>query len=142
MSRSTTHILQMIQKVDSHCVPTHPKKKRLTATMEPFDLPPERNLEVCLLSTPFLDIVCDIYINISAYIQFRLGHSSTSGIACKFKPLNHPHVLRVTLTRGVWTNIFLKLVSLLPLTIQRIARTIWPAYFLPDVIVVKKLKPD
>ncbi len=77
----------------------------------------------------------------SAYLQFRLGYSGASGLACTFKPLNHPHVLRVTLTRDVWTMIFLKLVSLLPLVTQRMARTTWPAYFLPDVVVVKKLKP-
>ncbi len=76
----------------------------------------------------------------SAYLQFRLGYSGASGIARKFKPLNHPHVLRVTLARDAWTTIFLKLVSLLPLAIQRVARAIWPAYFLPDVVVVKKLK--
>ncbi len=63
-------------------------------------------------------------------------------MTCTLKPLNHPHVLRVTLTHGIWTNIFLKLVSLLPLAIQRMARAIWPAYFLPDVVVVKKLKPQ
>ncbi len=61
-------------------------------------------------------------------------------MARKFKPLNHPHVLHVVLVRGVWTRIFLKLISLLPLAIQHFARTTWPVYFLPDVVVVKKLK--
>lgn len=52
-----------------------------------------------------------------AHLQFRLGYSSASGMARRFKPLNHPHVLRVTLARGVWTNMFRRLVSLLPLAV-------------------------
>ncbi len=75
-------------------------------------------------------------------LQFRLGHSSASGVARAIEPDYHPHVLRVTLVRGAWINIFLKIVSLLPLAIQAFARTVWPAFFLPDVVVVKKLKPD
>ncbi len=75
------------------------------------------------------------------YLQFRLGYSSASGVARVLEPVYHPHVFCVTLIRGVWTNIFLRAVSLLPLSIQGIARTVWPAYFLPDVVVLKKLKP-
>ncbi len=123
-------------------MPIHLKKKRLTSAMDITESSLEHNLKVCPLFLPhFLNIVHDVYINISAYIQFQLGYSSASGMTRTIKPLNHPHVLHVTLTRGIWTNVFFKLILLLPLAIQRIARATWPAYFLPDVVVVKKLKP-
>ncbi len=63
-------------------------------------------------------------------------------MARELEPDYHPYVFRVTLIRDAWTNVFLKVVSWLPFALQTIVRTTWPVYFLPDVVILKKLKPD
>ncbi len=74
-------------------------------------------------------------------LQFRLGYSGASGIAYEIDPDHHPHVFRVAL-HSVWTSIFIRVVSWLPVAIQSITHTLWPAYFLPDIVVLKKCKPN
>ncbi len=41
----------------------------------------------------------------------------------------------------MWCHFVLTFSPWLPLAIQKMVRSFWPAYFLPDVVILKKLKP-
>lgn len=73
-------------------------------------------------------------------IQFRLGHSivSATGTANDSKHLNVVHLL---IHRGHFERMLIVLILWLPIFIQTIIATIFPGLFLPDRVVLKKVKP-
>lgn len=74
-------------------------------------------------------------------VQFRLGLSSLSATGTFFD-YEHRHVLRVTIIRSLFDRVLIAILLLLPLMLQTFIKKIWPGYFLPATVVLKKLKPD
>ncbi len=54
---------------------------------------------------------------------------------------NFPHVLRLTIIRDGWYRFLFPLLLLLPTMFRNRIKRIWPGYFLPAQVVLKKLKP-
>lgn len=79
-------------------------------------------------------------------VQFRLGLFSINARAELFAP-RFPHVIKATLQRSAFHNWLQRFVQWLPGPAQRLVRTaiqaLWPAFGLPDCVVLKKLeKPE
>ncbi|KAH8663751.1 hypothetical protein BGZ61DRAFT_431711 [Ilyonectria robusta] len=74
-------------------------------------------------------------------VQFRLGLSNLSATGTFFD-YEHRHVLRVTIVRSLFDRVLIAILLLLPLILQSFFKKIWPGYFLPSTVVLKKLKPD
>lgn len=74
-------------------------------------------------------------------VQFWLGLNRVSATGTFFD-YEHRHVLRLTIIRNSFDRILIAILLLLPLMIQSFVKNIWPGYFLPSTVVLKKLKPD
>lgn len=78
--------------------------------------------------------------NLPAYqFQFRLRWSSVSAIG---SPVDHEHshVLRTTIKRDRYERALMAVLGPMPLPIKNIIRHFWPGLFLPDKVIVKKMK--
>ncbi|KAL1842748.1 hypothetical protein VTK73DRAFT_3048 [Phialemonium thermophilum] len=75
-------------------------------------------------------------------VQFRLGRSTVSAAAEAPYDGEHPHVFRVTVLRGVWERRFAAFLSKLPGRVRAWIRGMWPGWFLPATVVLKKWKRD
>ena len=73
--------------------------------------------------------------------QFRLGRSTVSAVAEAPYDLEHQHVLRLTILRGIWQRRLVAFVCKLPSSVQTFIKKTWPGWFLPATVVLKKLKP-
>lgn len=54
----------------------------------------------------------------------------------------HPNVLRLTILRSSFDQAVISILLALPYSLQNLARTLVPGYFLPPRIVLKKIKPE
>ncbi|RSM00377.1 hypothetical protein CDV31_011827 [Fusarium ambrosium] len=76
----------------------------------------------------------------SLLVKFRLGWSTVSAIGNQ-NDSYHPNVLRLSIIRSSFDHSVIALFRRLPLVIQSLVKSVFPSYFLPSRIVIKKLKP-
>ncbi|POR36346.1 hypothetical protein TPAR_03457 [Tolypocladium paradoxum] len=74
-------------------------------------------------------------------VKFRLGYSTVSAIG-DWNDSEHPNVLRLSILRNSFDHAIISFLPRLPLAIQTLVRSIFPGYFLPSRIILKKLKPN
>lgn len=86
---------------------------------------------------------CDDGAQYPRMVQFRLGLNTVRATAELIDPFYY-HVTKLNIHRSPWQRFVSKrLLPSLPAVCQRLITRWWPAYALPDCIVMKKLqKPD
>ncbi|KAJ4160351.1 hypothetical protein NW754_003476 [Fusarium falciforme] len=72
-------------------------------------------------------------------IKFRFGHSIVSAIG-EPNDRKHPNVLRLSILRSPFERTLLTLLLRLPILLQAPIATLFPGFFLPDRVVLKKAK--
>ncbi|KAL2676457.1 hypothetical protein Neosp_010215 [[Neocosmospora] mangrovei] len=71
-----------------------------------------------------------------------LFHGHTVFAAGDWSDRKHPNVLRLTIIRSSFDQAIISILLALPYTFQNFAQALFPAYFLPSRIVLKKMKPE
>ncbi|EEU37975.1 uncharacterized protein NECHADRAFT_84330 [Fusarium vanettenii 77-13-4] len=74
-------------------------------------------------------------------VKFRF-HGNTVLAAGDWSDREHPNVLRLTIIRSSFDQAIISILLALPYTFQNFARALFPGYFLPSRIVLKKMKPE
>ncbi len=77
---------------------------------------------------------------VHACVQFQLSWSTITGVASEIEP-GDSTALDVTVLHSAWSHRIRALFCYLPISIQKRACGIWPAYFVPDILVLNKLVP-
>lgn len=75
------------------------------------------------------------------FIQFRFSGVYVRAVGHRVDS-SHPNVLRLSLTRSTFGRLGAWIIQRLPATIRAYFRTVLPAYFLPQNVILKKLKPS
>ncbi|KAH6976634.1 hypothetical protein EDB80DRAFT_305601 [Ilyonectria destructans] len=73
-------------------------------------------------------------------IKFRLGHSIVSATG-KANDSKHLNVVHLSILRSPFERTLMVLILRLPIFLQTLIATIFPGLFLPDRVVLKKVKP-
>ncbi|RSL69357.1 hypothetical protein CEP53_002247 [Fusarium sp. AF-6] len=74
-------------------------------------------------------------------LQFRIRLSTISAIG-EANDSEHPSALRLSIIRSRLDHIIIALILRLPMFLQSLPRTLFPGFFLPDRVILKRLKPD
>jgi hypothetical protein len=74
--------------------------------------------------------------------SFELGRSTVSAVAEAPYESKHQHVIRLTILRGIWQRRLVEFLSKPPISFQTFIKGIWPGWFLPKTVVLKKLKQN
>ncbi|RSL50051.1 hypothetical protein CEP51_015396 [Fusarium floridanum] len=74
-------------------------------------------------------------------LQFRMRLSTISAIG-EANDSEHPNVLRLSIIRRRLDHIIIALILRLPMFLQSLPRALFPGFFLPDRVILKRLKPD
>ncbi|RSL69634.1 hypothetical protein CEP54_002153 [Fusarium duplospermum] len=74
-------------------------------------------------------------------VKFRFNGNTVTAVG-DWSDREHPNVLRLTILRSSFDQAVISILLALPYSLQNLARTLVPGYFLPPRIVLKQMKPE